>query len=176
MNAAVEAARAGEQGKGFAVVAAEVRKLAERSKVAAEEIVGLTYNSLKFAEGAGKKLEEIMPEVENTTSLVQEIAAAGIEQNNGANQVNNAVQQLSNVTQQNASSSEELSTSAEEMANQSGQLKSLIAFFKIDDSEKLAGANALQFEETPAEANRVPIEEQSTDITLTEDNLDYESF
>ncbi|MBN1186658.1 MAG: Cache 3/Cache 2 fusion domain-containing protein [Bacteroidales bacterium] len=132
LNAAVEAARAGEHGKGFAVVAAEVRKLAERSKVAAEEIVSLAQKSLEYAENAGDRMKETLPEVEKTTQLVREIAAASLEQNNGVDQINNAIQQLSSVTQQNASASEELASSAEEMASQSEILKELISFFKVN--------------------------------------------
>lgn len=131
LNAAVEAARAGEYGKGFAVVAAEVRKLAENSKLAAEEIVALAQNGLILAEKAGAEMQKAVPNVQKTTSLVQEINAASLEQTNGVNQVNNAIQQLNSVTQQNAAASEELASSAEELASQAQQLKEMISFFTI---------------------------------------------
>jgi methyl-accepting chemotaxis protein len=137
LNAAVEAARAGEYGKGFAVVATEVRKLAERSKQAAEEIVRITQESYKFSSGAGEVMAETMPLVDKTTKLVQEISAASLEQNNGAVQVNNAIQQLNNVTQQNASSSEQLSVSADELSSQAEQLGEFISYFKTGGQIKL---------------------------------------
>jgi methyl-accepting chemotaxis protein len=137
LNAAVEAARAGEHGKGFAVVAAEVRKLAERSKVAADEIVVLAKNGLATSEKAGEYMANTLPEVEKTTNLVQEITAASLEQNNGVGQVNNAIQQLNNVTQQNASASEEIATSSEELSSQADTLSDLISFFKTDEDEKI---------------------------------------
>lgn len=144
LNAAVEAARAGEHGKGFAVVAAEVRKLAERSKHAADEIVGLAQESYSLAEGAGKRMIETLPEVENTTSLVQEISAASIEQTNGVNQVNSAIQQLNSVTQQNAAASEELATSSEELSGQAESLKDLVAYFILDAEKETQGKSLIR--------------------------------
>lgn len=132
LNAAIEAARAGEHGKGFAVVAAEVRKLAERSQVAAGEIGRLSSTSIGVAEKAGEMLKQIVPDIQKTAELVQEISAASVEQNSGAAQVNSAIQQLNLIIQQNASSSEELSSTAEELTSQAGQLQQTIAFFKIE--------------------------------------------
>jgi methyl-accepting chemotaxis protein len=127
LNAAIEAARAGDHGKGFAVVAAEVRKLAERSQVAAQDIGQVATSSVQLAEKAGKLLDEMVPNIKKTSDLVQEITAASEEQSTGVSQINTAVTQMSKVTQQNASSSEELAATAEEMNGQAEHLRQLMA-------------------------------------------------
>ena len=129
LNAAIEAARAGEHGKGFAVVAAEVRKLAERSRVAAGEIGQLSVSSVTVAENTGRMLGQLVPDIQQTATLVREITASSEEQNSGAEQVNRALQELDKVIQRNSSSAEQMAAAAEELASQAEQLQAAIAFF-----------------------------------------------
>ena len=147
LNAAIEAARAGEHGKGFAVVAAEVRKLAERSQKAAGEINQLSANTLKVSEKSGEMLDKLVPDIQRTAELVQEITAASKEQDTGAEQINKALQQLEQVIQQNASASEEMASTTEELTGQSDQLVSALSFFHTGDEDggrarKPSGAKA----------------------------------
>lgn len=142
LNAAIEAARAGEHGKGFAVVAAEVRKLAERSQVAAQEIGEVASNSVELAEKAGRLLVQMVPSIQKTSDLVQEISAASTEQSSGVSQINSAMSQLNQTTQQNASSSEELAATSEEMSSQAEQLQQTMSFFKLEGGARATAAPA----------------------------------
>jgi methyl-accepting chemotaxis protein len=135
LNAAIEAARAGEHGKGFAVVAAEVRKLAERSQKAAGEINQLSATTLRVSEKSGEMLDKLVPDIQKTAELVQEITAASKEQDTGAEQINKALQQLEQVIQENASASEEMASTTEELTGQADQLVSALAFFQTKDEE-----------------------------------------
>jgi methyl-accepting chemotaxis protein len=132
LNAAIEAARAGEHGKGFAVVAAEVRKLAERSQKAAGEISELSGSSVAIAENAGSLLEAIVPDIEKTAELVQEISAASKEQDSGAGQINLSIQQLDQVIQKNAAATEEMASTSEELSAQAEHLQQMVSVFNLD--------------------------------------------
>lgn len=177
LNAAVEAVRAGEQGRGFSVVAAEVRKLAERSKQAANEIVTLVNKGLKVTQMAGEKAKALVPDIEKTTVLIKEISAASLEQKTGAEQINMAMQNLNVITQENASSSDELTNSAVLLSSLASSLKQAVGQFKLDDEsakeaeefdrEAIAAAAAAQQPAKPAPKEEPKRKESRNDSTST---------
>lgn len=167
LNAAIEAGRAGEHGRGFAVVASEVRKLAERSQVASQEIGQLATESVKRAELAGILLQDIVPSIRKTADLVQEIAAASSEQTTGVNQINLAIGQVNQTMQQNAAASEELSSTAEEMSVQATRLQEAMTYFKLaDNRSNNSSTNTRPLKDKPLE--RKPSARKT--VVQTDDN------
>ncbi len=135
LNAAIEAARAGEHGKGFAVVAGEVRKLAEKSQGASKEIGELANSSTGISERAVNLLNEMVPNIKKTADLIQDISSASEQQDSGVNQINTGMEQLNQLTQQNASASQELASTSTVLNTHARELKEMMDFFKLDDSE-----------------------------------------
>jgi methyl-accepting chemotaxis protein len=176
LNAAIEAARAGEAGKGFAVVASEVRKLAENSGKAAEEITGIAASSVGYAEKAHEQIQQIIPSIRQSADLVEEISSASMEQSKGADQINSAMMTLDSVVQQNASASEELASMAEELNAQAAGMNQALGFFKLGDR----GASLpLQLQAALPDMEELPRGHTASGekmILPETDDMDFESF
>jgi methyl-accepting chemotaxis protein len=168
LNAAIEAARAGEHGKGFAVVASEVRKLAERSQKAAGEIGELSGNTVKVAEVAGEKLAMLVPDIQKTAELVQEISIATREQDLSSDEINRALRQLEQVVQESATTSEEMASTSVEMTQQADKLRDTMAFFKLEKHGAKPTASASAESKRQTERRK----HDSTGAALRNDGVD----
>lgn len=177
LNAAIEAARAGEHGKGFAVVASEVRKLAERSGEAAAEIRDLSGSSVDVAEKAGEMLNLLVPDIQKTASLVQEITTASSQQDAGAAQINSAINQLDGVIQHNASASEEMASTSGELSQQAMHLQEIMSFFHVDNTRSISPALKPQVARNNTVALGRPPRKPTSSIELGMDHEnDFERF
>jgi len=149
LNAAIEAARAGEHGKGFAVVAAEVRKLAKRSQIAAQEISIITTDSVKISQKAGELISGVVPKIKETATLVKDIASSAKEQDIGLGQINTAMIQLDQVTQTNAASSQEVASASEQLSSQANNIGQTMSFFKVN--QNFGSTQTMQSSKQPAQ-------------------------
>jgi methyl-accepting chemotaxis protein len=179
INAAIEGARTGEVGKGFAVVAQEIKNLANKTKIASDEINALSQTGQEISKKAEETLAQTLPEIIKSAELVNSIVSASHEQQDEVEAINTSIQQLSTITNENSASSEEMAASAEELSSQAAELKKLISVFKVEAKEKVSSAVEPEKQiENPKVQDKKSLTGCEIDLTDKDinDDSDYESF
>jgi methyl-accepting chemotaxis protein len=163
LNAAIEAARAGEHGRGFAVVADEVRKLAERTAKATDEVsASITAiqtetstavtrmksgteeveRGVASATEAGTSLEGIVSQTQAVGASIRSIAAAAEEQSAATEQVSRSVEQISSMARQASAGASQAASAAAQLSQKAESLQAIVQRFRLDHAATPAHASS----------------------------------